>query len=182
MELINHQILHGDPGICLQAPVKVVPDDPGLIEGAGRVQGAPYTLAGDSPGIDIQQYILPAEAKPVLRVPGTVRPVGVLKFLDIQIEDHHGIDIADPVAVRERQDSVGFPFGPVEEQQLHAGGSFGPDGKIHAVGEDGGAVDFIYARTDIETVDVIQRKQIDVGQRICGRSVFFCGHDFSLTC
>ena len=143
MKFINHQILHGDPGICFQAPVKVVPDDPGLIEGAGRVQGTPYTLAGDGPGIDIQQDIFPAEAKPFFWIPGTVRPVGVLKFLDIQIEDHHGIDIADPVAVRERQDSVGFPFGPVEEQQLHAGGSLGPDGEIHAVGEDRCPIDFI---------------------------------------
>ena len=59
--------------------------------------------------------------QPLFRLVGTVHPVGILKLLNIQLEDDHGIDIADAVVPGERQNGKGFLRLPLEQQQFNTG-------------------------------------------------------------
>ena len=97
MELVDDQVLHGDEGLAGVAPVEVVLDHPGLVVLAPGGGVAPPALAGDGPGVGVQQVLAPVEDEALVRLVGPADPVGVLEFLDVQLEDNHGVHVADAV-------------------------------------------------------------------------------------
>ena len=100
MKLIDNQITHFIEGIRSIAPVKIVLDHPGMIQPILLLALSPDTLSCHCPGIRIQKHMLFVKQQPFLRIPGAVQPVGILKFLYIQPEYNHGIDLPDPVMIR----------------------------------------------------------------------------------
>ncbi len=161
VELVDDDVLHRDQGAAHAAPVKVVPDHAGLVVLAPGGGVAPAALAGDGLGVGVQQVLGVVKDQPPLRLIGAVHPVGVFKLLDVQLEDDHGVHVADAVVLGEGEDGVGLLGLPLEQQQLNAGGPVGVHGEIDAAGDGGGPVDLIEAGPHVEAVDIIQGDQVD---------------------
>ena len=115
MELIDHQVLHGDQGEAGIPPVKVVLHYPGLVVLAPGGGVAPPALARHRPGIGVQQVLGLVEKLPLFRLIGAVHPVGVLELLNIQLEDDHGVHVADAVMLGEGQHGKRLVGLPVEQ-------------------------------------------------------------------
>ena len=117
VELIDHQVLDGGAKLGSHAPVEVIFYDPGPVAVLLDLF-APGALAGDGFGIGVDEDVVPAEEKSLFRGVRAVQPEGVLEFLNVEAEDDHGEDVADPVAVRDGEDRVGILFLPVIEKDL----------------------------------------------------------------
>ena len=63
--------------------------------------GSPDTLARNSLGIRIQNNLVLVEDHALLCIIGAVESVCILKVFDIDIENDHGPNITNTVAVRE---------------------------------------------------------------------------------
>ncbi len=169
VELVDDEVLRGDEGLAHIAPVKVVLHHPGLVVLAMGSGIAPAALAGDRLGVGVQQIAAFVKNQALFRLVGAVNPVGVLKFLDVQLEHNHGVHIADAVVLGEGEDGEGLVLRPVEQQQLHPRGPVGVDGEVHAAGDGGGAVGVVKAGTHVEPGDVFQGDQMDgAGQHHAG--------------
>ena len=179
VELVDEQILRGDQGLAGVPPVEVVLDYAGLVVLAPGGGVAPAALAGDGPGVGVQKVLVAVEDLPLLRLVGTVHPVGVLKGLNVQLEDDHGVDVADAVVLGEGQHGVGLLGVPLKQQQLDGGGPVGVDGEVHPAGDGGGAVDLVEPRPHVEAVDGVQGHHVDGARqaqllhRTVGQSLFF---------
>ena len=113
MELIDNQIAHLIKGIRRVSPVKIILDHPGVVEAVPLLALSPDALSGHRPGVRVEKHVFLIEKQALLRIPGAVQPVGVLELLDIQAEDNHGIDLANPVMSWKFQDRVGLFLFPV---------------------------------------------------------------------
>ena len=100
MKFVDYKIFHGNRFTPFQSPVKIVLYDPGPVAVLRIVFAAPLALPGDRTGIRIQKNFVFVKPKSFFLVIGTVQPVGIFKFLDIQTEYDHGIDETDLVIVR----------------------------------------------------------------------------------
>ena len=131
MHLIDDGVLHGRSGESCIVPLEVIVDDPGLI-GRSCFSGAPGTLSGHSPGIGIQDQFGLIEQKALFKIIRTVKTITVLEVLDDQTEYHDGIDVADPVFIRNPDHGIGIILMPFEQTQFTGGRSNGGDRKIDA--------------------------------------------------
>ena len=122
---------------------------------------APFALAGDRLGIGVKKVLALVKDLACLRLIGAIHPVGVLKLLDVQLEDDHGVHVADPAALGEGEDREGLRLLPVEQQQLDRAGPVGVDGEIYAAGNGCGAVNLIEAGAHGEAVYIVQGCQVD---------------------
>ena len=161
VEFVDHQVLHGDKRGLQVAPVKVVLHYPGLVVLPPGGAAAPLALTGDGLGVGVQEVLAFVKDFALFRLIGSVYPVGVLKILNVQLEDDHGVDVADAVVLGEGQHGEGRLLLPVKQQQLNGGGPVGVDREIHAAGDGGGPVDLIKPGTDGKAVDIVQGNQVD---------------------
>ena len=118
MKFIDYQIFHGDRFASFQPPVKVVLYDPRAVAVLRIVLAAPLALPGDCAGIRIQKDLVLIKSKSFFLVIGTVQPVGIFEFFNIQSKYDHGIDKAYFVIVGEFQSGEGLFRIAVEEQQF----------------------------------------------------------------
>ena len=114
------------------SPVKITPYDPGTIAVFLVVFSSPAALSGDCVGVGIQKNPCLIKNKPARGIVRAVQPIGILKLLDVQTKDNHGIDKTDPVSIRKRQDSKRLLCLPVEEKQLAGRRLLGLDRKINS--------------------------------------------------
>ena len=162
VEFVDNQVLHGQEGLVIAPPVEVVLDHPGLVVLTARGGlDAPLALAGDCLGVGVQQIAASVEKQALGGVVGALHPVGVLKLVDVQLEDDHRVDIADPVVFGEGNHGVGLVRLPVEEEQRDGLRALGVDGEVDAAGDGGGAVNLIEAGADIEPVHMVHGDQVD---------------------
>ena len=169
MELVDHQVLHGDQGPGHVAPVEVVFHHAGLVVLAGAVFHAPLALSRYSAGIRVQKILGLIKEQAFLHVFGTVHPEGVLKFLDVQLKHDHRVHIADAVTLRKGEDGVGLRLLPPEQQQFDGRGPVGVDREVYTAGDGGGSVDLVKTGAHVESVQMVHGDQVDgAGQRHCG--------------
>ena len=83
-----------------------------------RFFDSPDILTGDCTCIRIQQNLVFVKQQPGTRIARAVDPIGVLKLLDVQIENNHGVYIADLIRLRKRKRGVRCFFAAVEQEQL----------------------------------------------------------------
>ena len=159
MHFIDDQLLHGDLGLTLRAPVEIVAHHPGPVALLTHLP-APHTLAGDRPGIRIQKYMFPVKQQPLPGIPGTVQPVGILKLLHIQAKHDHRIHVPDPVVLRERQHRVWLRLLPVVEKKFTGCGPLGLDREVHPFRNRRGSKKHIEARPHIKAVHPVQRLHV----------------------
>ena len=156
MELIDYQIFHRDRLTSFQAPVKVVLYDPRTVAVMGIILASPLALSGDCAGIGIQQDFRLVEPQPFFLVIGTVQPVGIFEFFDIQSEYDHGIDKADLVIIGKFQSSKRLFCIAVEEQKFTGRCSMRLDRKIDAARDHGGSEEPEESGADLKAGDRIQ--------------------------
>ena len=129
MKLIDHQIAHISGRLRHLTPVK------GILYHSGPVVTfqllSPGMFSDDCSCIRIQQNLFPVKQKTFPRIAGTVHPVGIFKFLNIQAKDNHGIDITNLIGCRKRKHCVRFFFSFMEQQQFTGCPMMGMHGKIH---------------------------------------------------
>ena len=172
VELIYDHVLHRDVRVRFGAPVKIVPDDACFEEMPHADLFAPDALPGHRLGVNVEQDVVLVEDQASL---GFVRPVeaeGILKILDIEAEDEHGVDVADPVFLGKRYDRVGFGLLAVEEKQLAGGRAARMDREIHGIriydpavgivvsGQDKCAVHLIQSGTNVISGYILYRRQL----------------------
>src|SRR6478752_958918 len=79
------------------------------------------------------------EAQSSAWVPRTVKPTSVLKVFIIQIEDNHGIDIANPKFLQELDFHHRLGLMLTKEHERTRDGTAGEHREIHAIGHHGRA-------------------------------------------
>ena len=121
----------------------------------------PLALARHRLGVGVQQVLAFVEHQPLLGVVGAVHPVGVLEFLNVQLEHDHGVDITDAVVLGEGEHGEGLVLFPMKEEQLDGGGPVGVYGEVDAAGDGGGAVAVVEAGADVEAGNAVQRDQME---------------------
>ena len=161
MELVDNEVLHGNEGQMGVLPVEVVLYHPRLVVLPPGGGVAPAALPGDSLGVGVQQVLGAVKDEPLLRLIGAVHPVGVLKFLNVQLEHDHGVHIADPVALGEREHRKGLLGPPLEEQQFNGIGPVGVDREIHSSGDSRGPIDLVEPGPHVKPADGIHGHQVD---------------------
>ena len=145
--LVDDHVPEGQMWVVKIPPVKDVLHHPGVVGAAGGLVAAPDALAGDRPGVGVQQVLGLVKEQTPVRVVGAVHPVGVLDLIDVQVKDDHGEGVADAEVLREGENGKGLLLGAAEETQLTVGGIDGVDGEADPAGHHVGAVEQEVART-----------------------------------
>jgi len=121
MKLIDDQVLHRDLGIGAVAPVKIIGDDTGLVVAVHERTFAPLALAGHCFGIRVNQETGRIKQKAAAGVISAIDTEGIFEFLNIEAKDDHGVDIADAVIIRIRNNSKGLALLAVKKDQGNGG-------------------------------------------------------------
>ena len=158
VKLIDHQVAHLPAGLRHVSPVEIVLHHPGPVCTARLLLFPPDALSGHGLGVGVQKNLIPVKQQSRSGIIGSVHPVSVLEFPDIQAKHDHGVHVADFVLLRERKHGVGILLPPIKQQQLACGSRVGVHRKIHAVLQKGGAVHIIQTRTHRKTSDFPQRQ------------------------
>ena len=139
--LVDDHVPEGQMRVVKIPPVEDVLHHPGVVGATGGLVAAPDALAGDRPGVGVQQVFGFVEEQTPVRVVGAVHPIGVLDLIDVQVKDDHGEGVADAEVLREGENGKGFLLGAAEETQLTVGGIDGVDGEADPAGHHVGAVE-----------------------------------------
>ena len=140
MHLIDDQVLQRELKGLVALPVVVLADDLAPVNEACACfrKPAPHAPAGYRFGIGIQDRLSRIKILPRGRVPDPVEAVAVLGRLDLDPEDHHGVDIADAEFLREGDLDKGLRITVMVEQQGAACRFFGKNTEVDAAVHDGG--------------------------------------------
>ena len=135
MHLIDGQIPERNLQGFVALPVIILPDDlPPVRESISvRRSVSPDTLPRDRLRVRVQQNPCFIKAQSSLRVIDTVEAVPVFHRLDLNAENHHGVDIADPELLRKRNLREGLPLSAMVEHQCTPGCLLGKDTEIHTI-------------------------------------------------
>ena len=161
MELVNHTVPESGKGLGGLIPAEIIVHHPGLVEILPAQAEAPAALAGDRLCVRIQQILCLVENQALLRLKGAVDGVGVFKFVNFQAVYKHGEHIPHPVMGGKGKAGIGGPLPAVEEKQGTGDGAEGNDGKIHPVGEGGGAIYLIKTGAHVKALDSVLGREID---------------------
>ena len=102
MQLIDNQILNRSDRIHMIPPVKIIDHYSGPVPMILIRLFSPYALSGNCSCIGIQKWLRFVINKTLFRSIWTIHPVSVLKIINIQSKNDHGIDTTDPVMLRKR--------------------------------------------------------------------------------
>ena len=102
MKLIDNQILNRSDRIHMIPPVKIIDHYSGPVPMILIRLFSPYALSGNCSCIGIQKWLCFVINKTLFRSIWTIHPVSVLKIINIQSKNDHGIDTTDPVMLRKR--------------------------------------------------------------------------------
>ena len=160
MHFIDDEVFHGDLTGTLPAPVEIGTHDSCPVSVPGIVLMSPFALSCHCPGVRVQEKLGGVEAEPLFLVIGTVHPVCVFEFPDIQTEYDHGVHKADPVVVREFKLRERLFRPAVEEEQFYGFRPVGLDGEVHTARDDRGPEIPEKSGTDLKTVYGIDRLEL----------------------
>ena len=129
VQLINDQIAQLSVRLAHLSPVENILHDACMI--VLLTLAAPDTLPGDSARIGVKQDLALIEQKPLLRLIRTVNAICILKFLDIQTEHDHRVDVADLILLRKRQHRIRFILSLMKKKKLRGRAVMCVDCKIY---------------------------------------------------
>ena len=123
MQLVDDQVVGRYFQRLVARPVVVLPNDLAPVrKGIVGIRGdAPYGPAGDGSGVGVQQHAALIVEQALPGVVRSVKAIPVFDAFNVQSEDHHGVDIADPERIREWDLHEGLRL-PVTVQHEGTGG------------------------------------------------------------
>ena len=150
MHLINDQILHCMAGLEVFSPVKIIHHNACSVSVLLIRIFPPAALSCHSPCIGIQKRLCLVKKQSFLRYIRAIQSVGILEFRDFQTKHDHGINLPDPVAVRERKNGIRLCLPSVIKKQFTGSCILRMNRKIHSIGQCRGSIDFVDTRPHLK--------------------------------
>ena len=122
---------------------------------------SPHVSPGNHHGIGVEQDLRLVEVVTFFRLVGAVHAETVFYVFIVQVEDNHRKHVAQAELLEKGYLDERFLFVPMKEHQRAVGSVTGIHGEVHHVAEDQGSERIGSSLSQLQTLILVRRKQID---------------------